>query len=63
MMMLHQLALVLIAYRIDDTIIALEASGREEMFLWLQELQTRRKDFVKQNRAAARTQVSIDKSS
>lgn len=38
-------------FRAGDTIMTLEASDREEMFTWLQELQTRRKDIT-QKRAA-----------
>ena len=45
--------------RIGDNAIELEASGREEMFTWLQELQARRKDIIKQHRASARAQVIL----
>lgn len=52
------LFLSLCVNRIGDSTVELEASGREEMFTWLQELQARRKDIVKQHRATARAQVT-----
>ena len=56
---IHEVISSLFADRIGDNAIELEASGREEMFTWLQELQARRKDIIKQHRASARAQVIL----
>ena len=59
MIYIHKVISSLFADRIGDNAIELEASGREEMFTWLQELQARRKDIIKQHRASARAQVIL----